>query len=128
VVRWGTGGHDLYDASTPWIQAMSRFFKSAAFPILIVVVLAFFLSKLVVPSSQKGPVHSYKTLVSEDIPNHHVKSANLKVKDNSVAVTLNTNKDEKYEVGYVDQAAPQLIGALEKSGAPFNVESNKTSF
>jgi cell division protease FtsH len=106
---------------------MSRFFKSAAFPILIVVVLAFFLSKLVVPSSQKGPVHSYKTLVSEDIPNHHVKSASLKVKDNSVAVTLNTNKEEKYEVGYVDQAAPQLIGALEKSGAPFNVESNKTS-
>jgi cell division protease FtsH len=106
---------------------MSRFFKSAAFPILIVVVLAFFLSKLVVPSSQKGPVHSYKTLISEDIPNHHVKSAVLKVKDNSVAVTLNTNKEEKYEVGYVDQAAPQLIGALEKSGSPFNVESNKTS-
>jgi cell division protease FtsH len=106
---------------------MSRFFKSAAFPILIVVVLAFFLSKLVVPGSQKGPVHSYKTLVTEDIPNHRVKSAVLKVKDNSVAVTLNTNKGEKYEVGYVDQAAPQLIGALEKSGAPFNVESNKTS-
>jgi cell division protease FtsH len=106
---------------------MSRFFKSAAFPILIVVVLAFFLSKLVVPSTQKGPVHNYKTLVSEDIPNHRVKSATLKDKDNSVAVTLNTNKEEKYEVGFVDQAAPQLIAALEKSGAQFNIESNKTS-
>jgi cell division protease FtsH len=106
---------------------MSRFFKSAAFPILIVVVLAFFLSKVVVPSSQKGPVHSYKTLVTEDIPQHRVKSAVLKVKDNSVAVTLNTNKEEKYEVGYVDQASPQLIASLEKSGAPFNIESNKTS-
>ncbi len=108
-------------------KPMSRFFKSAAFPILIVVVLAFFLSKLVVPSNQKGPVHSYKTLVTEDIPQHRVKSAVLKVKDNSVAVTLNTNKEEKYEVGYVDQASPQLIAALEKSGAPFNIESNKTS-
>ncbi len=106
---------------------MSRFFKSAAFPILIVVVIAFFLSKLVVPSTQKGPVHSYKTLTTEDIPQHRVKSAVLKVKDNSVAVTLNTNKEEKYEVGYVDQASPQLITALEKSGSQFNIESNKTS-
>ncbi len=84
---------------------MSRFFKSAAFPILIVVVLAFFLSKLVVPSSQKGPTHSYQTLVSTDIPNHLVQSANLKVKDNAVAVTLK-NK-EKYEVGVFDQQVPR---------------------
>ncbi|HEY3970495.1 MAG TPA: ATP-dependent metallopeptidase FtsH/Yme1/Tma family protein, partial [Solirubrobacteraceae bacterium] len=106
---------------------MSRFFKSAAFPILIVVVLAFFISKVFVSTSQKGPEHSYKTLVTENIPRHEVKSAQLKVKDNSVAVELN-NK-EKYEVGYVDQAAPTLIADLEKAGAgtKFNVESNKTS-
>jgi cell division protease FtsH len=106
---------------------MSRFFKSAAFPILIVVVLAFFLSKLIAPSSQKGPEHTYRTLVAENIPRHEVRSAELKVKDNSVAVEL-TNK-EKFEVGYVDQAAPTLIADLEKAGntTKFNVESNKTS-
>ncbi len=106
---------------------MSRFFKSAAFPILIVVVLAFFLSKLIVPSAQKGHEHTYRTLVTENIPRHEVKSAELKVKDNSVAVELN-NK-EKFEVGYVDQAAPTLIADLEKAGAgtKFNIESNKTS-
>jgi cell division protease FtsH len=104
---------------------MSRFFKSAAFPILIVVVLAFFLSKLVVPSSQKGPVHSYQTLVTEDIPNHQVASANIKTKDNSLSVTLK-NK-EKYEVGFVDQSEPQLTEELRKSGTKFNVESNKSS-
>ncbi|MGA9876723.1 MAG: ATP-dependent zinc metalloprotease FtsH, partial [Solirubrobacteraceae bacterium] len=106
---------------------MSRFFKSAAFPILIVVVLAFFLSKLVVPSSTKGVEHTYKTLVTQDIPNHRVKSAELKVKDNAVSVELNNSSKEKYEVGYVDQAAPQLISALEKSGTKFNIEANKTS-
>src|ERR1700723_3830149 len=105
---------------------MSRFFKSAAFPILIVVVLAFFISKVFVSPAQKGPEHSYKTLVTENIPRHEVKSAELKVKDNSVAVELN-NK-EKYEVGYVDQAAPTLIADLEKAkNTKFNVESNKTS-
>ncbi|HTB50989.1 MAG TPA: ATP-dependent zinc metalloprotease FtsH [Solirubrobacteraceae bacterium] len=104
---------------------MSRFFKSAAFPILIVVVLAFFLSKLVVPSSQKGPEHTYQTLVSTDIPNHQVKSAEMKVKDNAVSVEL-VNK-EKYEVGLFDTQAPQLETELRKAGAKFNTESNKTS-
>ncbi len=106
---------------------MSRFFKSAAFPILVVVIIAFFATKLIVPSQQKGPEHSYKTLVTEDIPNHRVKSAELKVKDNAVSVELNNSSKEKYEVGYVDQAAPQLISALEKSGTKFNIEANKTS-
>ena len=104
---------------------MSRFFKSAAFPILIVVIIAFFAAKLIVPSSQKGPAHSYQTLVTEDIPNHQVASANIKTKDNSVSITLK-NK-EKYEVGFVDQSEPQLTEELRKSGAKFNVESNKTS-
>jgi cell division protease FtsH len=104
---------------------MSRFFKSAAFPILIVVVLAFFLSKLVVSNSPKGPEHTYQTLVSNDIPNHLVSSAELKTKDNSVTIALK-NK-EKYEVGVFSQSAPQLTEELKKAGARFNVESSKTS-
>ena len=37
---------------------MSRFFKSAAFPILIVVVLAFFISKVFVsPGSERAGTH-----------------------------------------------------------------------
>jgi cell division protease FtsH len=104
---------------------MSRFFKSAAFPILIVVVLAFFISKVFVPTSQKGPEHTYQTLVSTDIPNHQVKSAEMKVKDNAVSVEL-VNK-EKYEVGLFDTQAPQLEAELRKAGAKFNTESNKTS-
>ncbi len=43
---------------------MSRFFKSAAFPILIVVVLAFLAVKLVNPGSPNKRSHSYQTLVS----------------------------------------------------------------
>ncbi len=47
---------------------MSRFFKSAFFPILIVVVLAFFAQRLISPSSPNGPVHNYGTLVSTELP------------------------------------------------------------
>ena len=37
---------------------MSRFFKSAAFPILIVVVLAFFAQKLISPGTAQPPPYS----------------------------------------------------------------------
>ena len=40
---------------------MSRFFKSAAFPILIVVVLAFFAQKLIGNSSHGTPLHVRRT-------------------------------------------------------------------
>ena len=47
---------------------MSRFFKSAAFPILIVVVLAFLAVKLVNPGPTNHRSHSYQTLVAKEIP------------------------------------------------------------
>ena len=43
---------------------MSRFFKSAAFPILIVVVLAFFAQKLIGNSSHTQK-HSFGNMLSE---------------------------------------------------------------
>ena len=107
---------------------MNRFVKSAAFPILIVVVLAFFAEKLIAPSPNVGPVHSYETLVAKDIPGGQVRSATLKTKDNTVDVTLRNG--QKYSVGYVDgNAAATLITALEKApGHPqFNVQGIKSS-
>ena len=47
---------------------MSRFFKSAAFPILIVVVLAFLAVKLVSNGSANHRSHSYQTLVGSELP------------------------------------------------------------
>ena len=65
---------------------MSRFFKSAAFPILIVVVLAFFAQKLISPGeSTKKPTFSQ---FLHQIDGGQVKSATLKTKDNTVDVTL----------------------------------------
>ena len=104
---------------------MSRFFRSAAFPILIVVVLAFFASKLI--SSNAGSVrpHTYQTLVSQNIPNGEVKAAVIKTKGNVVEVQLKNG--EKFEVGFVPQASQGLIQQLEKSKTQFNVEPDKSS-
>ena len=65
---------------------MSRFFKSAAFPILIVVVLAFFAQKLI-SGQGKGADLNYGGLVTA-IESGQVKALAFDQKDNSVTYTL----------------------------------------
>jgi cell division protease FtsH len=107
---------------------MSRFFKSAAFPILLVVVLAFFFTKLASTGSSHDRSHSYQTLVSKEIPNGEVKSVQFKNKGKALEVQLNRKGNkEKYEIGFIEQAAPELIKQLKEAGVTFNVESEKSS-
>ena len=77
---------------------MSRFFKSAAFPILIVVVLAFFAQKLISPGSQQ-PTPTYGDFVQQ-LQQGDVKSVDLKTKDNTITVKLRTG--QTYEVQITD--------------------------
>src|SRR5213082_2426464 len=104
---------------------MSRFFKSAAFPILIVVVLAFLAVKLVNPGNSDHRPHSYQTLVSKELPSGEVKSVVFKNKGKALEVKYK-NK-ESSEFGYIDQAAPELIRELRTAGVAYNVESEKSS-
>ncbi|MEJ7783908.1 MAG: ATP-dependent zinc metalloprotease FtsH [Solirubrobacteraceae bacterium] len=88
---------------------MSRFFKSAAFPILIVVVLAFFAQKLISP----GPSESTKPQFGdfqEQLAAGDVRNVVMKTKDNTLQVTLADK--HKYEVGFPDQYAPTLVKDL----------------
>jgi cell division protease FtsH len=106
---------------------MSRFFKSAAFPILIVVVLAFLAVKLVNPGSSK-PTHTYQQLVAKELPNHEVEAVEFKNKGKALEVkAVSKGHKETYEIGFLEQASPTLFALLEKDGVPFNVESEKSS-
>jgi cell division protease FtsH len=89
---------------------MSRFFKSAAFPILIVVVLAFFAQKLI-GSSSHSPHYTFGNLLSQ-LDNSQVKSLSIHTKDNTVDVT--TTSGQKYSVGYPDDYARTLINEAQK--------------
>jgi cell division protease FtsH len=110
---------------------MSRFFKSAAFPILIVVVLAFFAQKLISP----GPSESSKPQFGdfqEQLANGDVRTVVMKTKDNTLQVTLDDK--HKYEVGFPDQYAPTLVKDLEaaKEASPprldnYDIEGKKSS-
>jgi cell division protease FtsH len=104
---------------------MSRFFKSAAFPILIVVVLAFFAQKLI-GSSNHGPNYTFGNLLQQ-LDNKQVKSLSLDQKSNSADVT--TIQGTKYSVGYPDSYAPTLINQAEKDvpQGGFNVQSKSSN-
>jgi cell division protease FtsH len=84
---------------------MSRFFKSAAFPILIVVVLAFFAQKLI-GSAQHSQNYSFGQLV-QLVDTGQVHSLAFDQKSNSVAVTLNNGG--KFSTGYPDWYGKTLL-------------------
>jgi cell division protease FtsH len=103
---------------------MSRFFKSAAFPILIVVVLAFFAQKLIGGTSHT-PKPTFGQLVTY-LQNGEVKSISLDQKDLSASVTLIPSEASavgvsKFSVGYPNNYVTQLIKLsqtdLAKTGA-----------
>ena len=106
---------------------MSRFFKSAAFPILIVVVLAFFAQKLI-GSSHSTPSLSFGQLVQQ-VDAGGIKSLTLDQKDNSVSYT--TLQGQHGSTGYPDGEVSQLIGSAiahdPGGGQSVNVQSKSSN-
>ncbi|MBA2517013.1 MAG: ATP-dependent metallopeptidase FtsH/Yme1/Tma family protein [Solirubrobacterales bacterium] len=100
---------------------MSRFFKSAAFPILIVIVLAFFASKLISRSDQ-----AEKTTFSQfltQVENNDVRAVTLRTKDNTVEVTLDKADKNKYQVGYPTDYGTILVQKLQTAESERKIQS-----
>jgi cell division protease FtsH len=103
---------------------MSRFFKSAAFPILIVVVLAFFAQKLI-GSGNKSEKQTFGDMMYQ-LDHGYVQSLSLHEKDNTANVT--TTQGQKYTVGYPDGYVSQIITSADKNLSPQNFDiQGKTS-
>jgi cell division protease FtsH len=98
--------------------AVSRFFKSAAFPILIVVVLAFFAQRLISPGDRTEPP-PYSAFISQ-VKAGEIKSATLSTKNNRVDVE--TKAGEKYQTAYPDNTEQNLVNELEASHARVDVK------
>src|SRR3954454_23556080 len=107
---------------------MSRFFKSAAFPILIVVVLAFFAQRLISPGTQQQPP-SYGDFIQQ-LSAGQVKTADLKTKDNTIQVKLKTGPSD--ETGHPPEPPDLLdtrLAAAKQSGGiqDYDVEGTKSN-
>ena len=85
---------------------MSRFFKSAAFPILIVVVLAFFAQKLIGQLQHTRPNYTFGNLL--DAARHDEQSrASRSIRRTTASTVTLRPAAAKYTVGYPDGYAPR---------------------
>ncbi len=101
---------------------MRRFFRSAAFPILIVIVLAFFAQRLISnPSSEPTP--TYGQFVSQVKHNpSSIESVSFDQKTSSIDVQPQTG--QSYSTGYptTGNAQTELINELTRQGVETKVE------
>jgi cell division protease FtsH len=98
-----------------------RFFRSAAFPILIVVVLAFFAQRLISPSSgHETP--SYNDFI-QHVESGQVEQVTFNTKDNSLDVK-ETNGDT-YDEAFLDSdsAQAELLNTLERNKVKTEIKS-----
>jgi cell division protease FtsH len=103
---------------------MTRFVKSAAFPILIVVVLAFFAQKLI---GSSGAQHSYTTgYMLAQIDSGQVASIDLDQKNNTATVTPTPGHGPRYTVGYPNALVPRIYRDMSQYDSRSSINSEGT--
>jgi cell division protease FtsH len=101
---------------------LSRFFKSAAFPILLVILLAFFVQNLFYGGHGSADLtfNQFQSAVEAG----QVKDVTLKTKDLVVAGTLTTD-NKKFEIGFTQ--GYQMEQYLLDHKVPFSTDIQKSS-
>jgi cell division protease FtsH len=103
---------------------MRRFFRSAAFPILIVIVLAFFAQRLI-GGAGGPPSPTYKEFVNELKHNpSSIASVTVQPKTNDIQVTK-ANGDT-YTTGYANNTEPQFMPLLDSPKNSIDVKVEGT--
>jgi cell division protease FtsH len=98
---------------------MSRFLKNATFPILIVVVLAFFAQRFLGQDEGK-PKPNFGQFLGQ-VEDGQVKSVTINTRDNTLDVTQIDGKT-KYETGYPDNYEEELVRDLRKNEVQLSVK------
>ena len=106
---------------------MRRFFKSAAFPILLVVILAFIAQK-VISSGGGSEAPGYQELVRPEtglIAQERIAEVDVNTKDNTLDVK---KKDgESFSTGYPPNSEQSLLNELEKANVETDVHGSGSS-
>jgi cell division protease FtsH len=99
---------------------MRRLFRSAAFPILIVIVLAFFAQRLINPSSDTNPP-TYSDFIAQVQHNpQSIKQVTVEPKTNTI--TVDKTDDTSYTTGFANNTESEFIPLLQKSEIDTKVE------
>ncbi len=101
---------------------MNRFFKSAAFPILIVILLVFVAQRLVSSDGDEEPAPTYSEFVTQ-IEQGQVEKVTIKTEEQEADVTTTEAAGaDKYTTGIPDGVSEQLTEQLTAANVPIKVE------
>ncbi len=100
---------------------MRRLFRSAAFPILIVIVLAFFAQRLISPGEREDPPTYNEFLAQIENDPDSIQSVTLSPKTQTAKV-VETNEEE-YSTGYPPNTEESLVNTLQRNDIETDVES-----
>jgi cell division protease FtsH len=106
---------------------LRRFFKSAAFPILLVVILAFIAQK-VISSGSSNPSPHYNELIAKEgglIVSDKVEEVDVNTKDNTLDVKRTNG--ENFSTGYPPDGEQHLIALLEANEVKTDVHGSGSS-
>ena len=110
---------------------MNRVFKGAFFPIVIVIVLAFFVSRLIPGSGSGTPAPTYQSLTTQLLPNGEVASVTVKPSSNDIDFTeTKAAGGHSYSVGFVGaNQVNSIIATINKDGltTKYNIDATSTS-
>jgi cell division protease FtsH len=99
---------------------LKRFLRSAAFPILIVVVLAFFAQRLISPpTTEETPTYTEFIAQVEERP-ATIEEVTIKTEDNTIEV-IETDGTE-YETGFPNNTEESLVNSLERNNVATDVK------
>jgi len=99
---------------------MRRFFRSAAFPILIVIVLAFFAQRLISPSeTEEAPTF---TEFQSQVDNRPDEIESVTFEQKNQTLTVAEQDGNEYSVGYLPETEQALLNRLEMQEIETKVE------
>jgi len=108
---------------------VSRFFKSAAFPIVVVVVLAFFAQKMIIDNSSSKQANTWNEFTQAASSPNGVKYVKTNLGDNSLKYsTTKSDGSQTVTIGIPSTALmDQAIAAAEANNASLVVDGSVTS-
>jgi len=102
-----------------------RFFKSAAFPILLVVILAFVAQRVISPGPSTESPHYNELIASKAqgglIANGRIEEVDVNVKDSTLDVKEKGENGDSFSTGYPPDGEASLVNQLKDAGVKTDV-------
>jgi cell division protease FtsH len=99
---------------------MNRFFRSALFPLFVIVLLVYLASQTLIPHSKSAQKFTYSEFIQR-ADNGDVANVTFNPSKRSISGQIPSESDKKFTVHYpADQSVPQITDILQKNDVRFD--------